>query len=158
MSGWLTLTTRISFARFVFPPRANPHHSCIASISVAKACVPEALAIFPWAFLCVSMTHTAFRHCYLFILGFFFFFFPEAMDVLGPGGCGGFNSCDCRCAPQDLRATSSNQHAHAYTYTCKHSESRFKSEETHTKKCRFLSRSGRKMALVRHPRNKTRLT
>lgn len=64
--------------------------------------------------------------------GVFFFFFSEAMDVLGPGGCGGFNSCDCCRAPQDLRATSSNTltHTYTYTYTCKHSESRFKSKKT----------------------------
>lgn len=70
------------------------------------------------------------------------------MDDLGPGGCGGFNSCDCCCAPQDLRATSTRVHTHV------HSESRFKSKETNKKKnCGFPSQSGRNMASARHSRN-----
>lgn len=62
-------------------------------------------------FVCVNDS-SLFLHHYLVILGIFLFF-SEAMDVLGPGGCGGFNSCDCCCAPQDLRAT----RTHTYTYT-----------------------------------------
>lgn len=45
---------------------------------------------------------------HLFVL--FLFFFPEAMDDLGAGGCCGSNSCDCCSALQDLRATNTHTH------------------------------------------------
>lgn len=134
MSWWLTLITASPWLDFL-PSRANPHHFCIASIFMAKPCVPEALAIYSWAFLVcrwlIPVSPLLFIHS-----GFFFSFFSEAVDDLGPGGCGGFNSCDCCCAPQDLRATSSNTHTHTHTctHTRKHSESRFKSKETKKKK------------------------
>lgn len=132
VSGWLMLTACISLAWFLIPPRPNLHHLCIASTLLALR--PRSFgAFFPLVFpLCVDDSSASLQ-CYLLNRLFgccFFVFYSEAMDDLGPGGCGGFNSCDCCGAPQDLRATSSNSLAHTYTYTRKHSESRFKSKET----------------------------
>lgn len=58
-----------------------------------------------WVFSCDDDSSL----CHHFII--FFFSFLEAVDDLGASCCCGFNSCDCCCALQDLRAT----HTHTHT-------------------------------------------
>lgn len=149
MSWWLTLITASPWLDFL-PSRANPHHFYIASIFMAKPCVPEALAIFSWAFLVcrwlIPVSPPLFIHS-----GFFFPSFQKPWMIWGPVVAVALTAVT---AAALLRTWEQQAQTHTRIHTHIHAntvnqDSRARRQKK--KECSFLSRTGRKMALVKRP-------